>query len=114
MSLKTERIASDILKEVANIMLLEARDETLKHITLTGCEVSSDLSTSKIYYTYMGNEKLEDVKKNLEVASSYIRTVLASRIDLRHTPELRFIYDESIEYAKNIDKILNDIKENNG
>lgn len=111
MSLKTERISSDIMREVASIMEFEAKDETLKHVTITGCEVSNDLGVAKMYYTYLGDENLEDVKENLKIAAPYLRTVLASRLEIRHTPELRFIYDESIEYAKNIDKILNDIKE---
>ena len=51
MSLKTERIASDINRELASIMLLEAKDETLKHITITGVVVSSDLSYAKVYYS---------------------------------------------------------------
>lgn len=111
MSLKTERIASDILKHTSSILLLEARDETLKHVTLTGCDVSNDLSIAKIYYTYMGNEDLKSVDESLLAASPYIRTLLAKRLNIRHTPELRFIYDESIEYAKNIDEILDNIKE---
>ena len=111
MSLKTERISSDIAKELASIMLLEAKDETLKHITITGVVVSSDLSYAKVYYTYMGDEDMEAVKKNLEVAEPYLRTMLASKMkDLRKMPELRFYVDESIEYGNNIERILDDIK----
>lgn len=111
MSVKIERISSDIQKELSSIMLLEAKDETLKHITITDCEVTNDLSFANIYYTYMGDESLDDVQKNLEEASSYLRTVLASRIDLRHTPELRFAYDNSIEYGQNIERIINSLHE---
>lgn len=109
MSIKIDRISSDIQRELSSIMLLEAKDETLKHITITGCNVTNDLSYANIYYTYMGSEPIEDVKQNLEVAEPYLRTVLASKIDLRHTPELRFFYDDSIEYGQNIERILNEI-----
>lgn len=109
MSVKIDRISSEVLRELSSIMLLEAKDETLKHVTLTDCEVTNDLSFAKIYYTYMGDETLEDVKKNLEVAAPYLRTVLANRIDLRHTPELKFIYDDSVEYGQNIERIINNL-----
>ena len=110
-NIRVGRISSEILRELSSIMLLEARDETLKHITLTGCEVTNDLSYAKVYYTYMGKEKLEDVKKNLIVAEPYLRTMLASKIkDLRKMPELRFYIDESIEYGNNIENILSNIK----
>lgn len=111
MSVKINRISSDVLRELSSIMLLEAKDETLKHVTLTACEVTSDLGLARVYYTYMGDETLEAVKANLEVAAPYLRTVLANRIELRHTPELVFIYDDSIEYGQNIERILNKINE---
>lgn len=111
MSKKAERISSDILRELSKVMITIARDETLKHITLTGCEVTSDLGMAKVYYTYMGEETLDAVKANLVEAEPYLRTMLANSLDLRHTPELRFIYDNSIEYGQNIERILNKIHE---
>lgn len=110
-SVKIGRISADVLRELSSIMLLEAKDETLKHITLTGCEVTSDLGLARVYYTYMGDESLEAVKQNLEEAAPYLRTVLASRVELRHTPELKFFYDNSVEYGQNIERILNKIKQ---
>ncbi|MCR4581383.1 MAG: 30S ribosome-binding factor RbfA [Bacilli bacterium] len=110
-SIRVGRISSDVLRFLSSIMLLEAKDETLKHVTLTGCEVTNDLSYARVYYTYMGNEPMEDVQKNLEVAEPYLRTMLASKMkDLRKMPELKFIVDTSIEYGNNIEKILDDIK----
>ncbi len=111
MSVKLDRIASEISRELSSIMLLEAKDETLKHITVTGCDVTSDLGLARIFYTYMGDEALADVAKNLKEASPYLRTVLASKIDLRHTPELKFIYDDSVEYGQNIERIINKLHE---
>ncbi|MDE6292253.1 MAG: 30S ribosome-binding factor RbfA [Bacilli bacterium] len=111
MSVKIERISSDVARELSSIMLLEAKDETLKHVTVTGCVVTNDLGLARVYYTYMGEESLEDVQANLEVAAPYLRTVLASRVDLRHTPELKFIYDDSVEYGQNIERIINKIHE---
>ena len=110
-NIRVGRISSEVLRELSQIMILEARDETLKHVTLTGCEVTNDLSYAKIYYTYMGEESAEAVAENLKVAEPYLRTMLASKMkDLRKMPELRFYVDESIEYGNNIDRILDEIK----
>ncbi len=111
MSVKLERISSEIARELSSILLLEAKDETLKHITVTGCDVTSDLGLARIYYTYMGEEDLKEVEENLKEASSYLRTVLANKIDLRHTPELKFIYDDSVEYGQNIERIIQHLHE---
>ncbi len=111
-SIKQGRISSQLMRELSNIMLLEARDETLKHVTITGCEVTNDLSVARIYYTYMGEEDIKEVIKNLKVAAPYLRTVLASKItDLRKMPELRFVYDNSVEYGRHIDTIIEKIHE---
>lgn len=108
---KIARISVDIQRELSKIMITEAKDETLKHVTITGCEVTSDLGLARVYYTYMGDESLEAVAENLKVAEPYLRTVLANTIDIRHTPELRFIFDNSIEYGQNIERILNRLHE---
>lgn len=112
MSVKIDKISSEIARELSSIMLLEAKDETLKHITITGCVVTNDLSFARVYYTYMGEESLDAVAENLRVASPYLRTMLANRIDIRHTPELVFVYDKSIEYGERIESIINELHKN--
>ena len=112
-SIKQGRISSQVMREISNILLLEAKDETLKHVTVTGCEVTNDLSFAKVYYTYMGEETPEAVAENLKVAEPYLRKILADRLgeNLRHIPELRFIVDESIEYGMKIEKLIDKIHE---
>ena len=113
-NIKQGRISSQVMREVSNILLLEAKDETLRHVTVTGCEVTNDLSWARVYYTYMGEESAEAVEANLKEAAPWIRTVLADRLgeNLRHIPELRFIVDESIEYGMKIEKLIDKIHEN--
>lgn len=107
--IKTERIGSQIIKELSEIILEEAKSEILKSITITAADVTSDLGLAKIYYTYLGDYDKKEVQDELDKASSFLRTELAERMDLRHTPNLRFIFDKSIEYGTNIEKILADI-----
>lgn len=107
--IKTERIGSQIIRELSKIILEEAKSEILKTITITAADVTNDLGHAKIYYTFLGEYEKEVVQKELDGASKFLRTELAERIDIRHTPELRFIFDESIEYGANIEKILEKI-----
>ena len=109
MSLKGERVASDMQRELGNILLLEAKDEDFKHVTITDCEVTNDLSFAKIYFTTTDDR--EKVTKDLNNAAGFFRSLLAERLEIRHTPELRFIFDESIEYGQKIEKIIEKIHE---
>ena len=114
MKLKGERVASDIVKEISMLLLTEVKDEDLKNVTITSANVSNDLSFAKIYFTTLDDHKRDKVLKDINNAAGYFRSELAKRMDLRTVPELRFVYDESIEYGKKIESILEEInsKEN--
>ena len=92
---KQARVSSDIARVISEILFEEAKDELLKTITITGCRVSRDLSYAKVYFTSLLNMDHKKLEKELNEASSFIRGELAERIDLRHTPILEFVYDES-------------------
>ena len=106
-NLKGERVASDMQRELGNILLLEAKDEDFKNVTITDVEVTNDLSFAKIYFTTIDNR--EKVEKDLNNAAGFFRSMLAERLEIRHTPELRFIFDESIEYGAKIEKIIEEL-----
>lgn len=112
MKLKVERAGSEIQKVLGNIILFEAKDEDFKNVVITAVDVSNDLSYAKVYFTTIDDK--EKVVKDLNNASGYFRSLLAERLDIRHTPELKFIFDESIEYGRKIEKIIEKIhdKEN--
>ena len=112
MSLKGERVASDMQRELGNILLLDAKDEDFKHVTITACEVTNDLSFAKIYFTVL-NDRRKETEEALNNARGYIRKLLADRVEVRHTPELSFVFDESIEYGKKIEDIIEKIHEEN-
>lgn len=108
MNLKGQRVASDMKKYLGDILLTEAKDKDFKHVTITDCEVTNDLSFAKIYFTTIKNDR-KHVEDDLNKASGFFRSLLAQRLKIRHTPELRFIFDESIEYAQKIEKIIDEI-----
>lgn len=109
---KLEKIASDIMRVISEIIFNEAKDDFLKTITITGCKVSKDLSYAKVYFTSLANLDKNVIVKEANEASSFIRGELAKRLDLRHTPMIEFVYDDSISYAQNIENIIKEIKEN--
>lgn len=106
-SLKGERVSSDMQRGLCNILLLEAKDEDFKNVTITDVEVTNDLSFAKIYFTTTDNR--EKVEKDLNNAAGFFRSELSQRLDIRHTPELRFIFDESIENGQKIEKIIEEL-----
>lgn len=107
--IKLKRIASQIVKEVSDILQNEARDRLMHTITITGCDVSNDLGYAKVYFTCVLDIDKCDIERELEEASGFIRKELAERIDIRHTPKLVFKFDESVEYGNHIDNIIEKI-----
>ncbi len=110
-SIKIERLNHAIQQEISIILMREIKDEEIKFVTITGVDTTNDLSFAKVYYTVLDESKKEKTEEALKKASSFIRTKLAERIDIRHTPELKFIYDTSIAYGEHIEDIISKINE---
>ena len=108
MSVKIERLNDQIQEVISEILQKEVKNPDLKFVTITGCEVTNDLSFCKVYFTVFNKDSKETLKE-LNGASSFIRGEISKRIEIRHTPELKFIYDESIEYGRKIDAIIDKI-----
>ncbi len=111
MSIHIERLNSIFVKEISMILQTEIKDPLIKFVTVTGCEITNDLSFAKVYVTILNDKEKDKVMEALEGAKSYIRGQLSKRVEIRHTPELRFIFDESIEYGNNIEKIIKGLHE---
>lgn len=105
------RIASNIVKEISYILSYEVKDNDIKFVTVTDCKLAPDLSYAKIYITVLDDSKKETTLKALKDASGFIRKELADRVEMRHVPELEFVYDESIAYGKKIENIIEQIHE---
>ena len=110
-SIKIERLNHTIQEVISVILMREVKDENIKFVTITGVDTTSDLSFSKVYYTVLNKDKKEETKEALEKAAPFIRKCLAEKIEVRHTPELKFIYDTSIAYGEHIDNLIEQIKQ---
>ena len=103
-SIKNTRINGEVMRELSNVIRGEIKDPRIHPLTsVVAVEVAPDLKTCKAYISVLGDEKAqEDTLKGLKSAEGYIRTKLAKNINLRNTPEIRFILDQSIEYGVKI------------
>lgn len=109
MSIKIDRIASNMLREISTILMNEVKNPDIKFVTVTDCKVTNDLSFAKVYFTVLDDTKKETTLEALKSASGFIRKELAEKMEIRHIPELEFIFDESIEYGNKIEKIIEEI-----
>ena len=111
MSIKIDRIGHSLVREISYILMTEIKDEDIKFVTITDCRVTNDLSFAKVYFTVLDNNKKESTLMALKNAAGFIRRQLAERVDIRHIPELQFVFDESIDYGKKIENIIEQINE---
>ena len=107
MNTKQQRLNNQIAKFIAEIVHYEVYNPDLGFITISEVEVNPDLSLAKVYYMTSGNDKQnQKTQKALETAKGYIRNALAAKLSTRKTPELRFIYDDSLEKAQRIEELI--------
>ncbi|MDO4647405.1 MAG: 30S ribosome-binding factor RbfA [Eubacteriales bacterium] len=110
-SIKNTRINSEVQKELSEIIRSEIKDPRIHPMTsVMGVEVAPDLKTCKAFISVLGSkEEKEATIRGLSSAEGYIRRKLASGMNLRNTPEIRFILDESIEYGVTMSKMIDDL-----
>ncbi len=116
-SIKNTRINGEVLRELAGIIRGEIKDPRINPMTsVVTVEVAPDLKTCKAYISVLGDEESQkNTLAGLRSAEGYIRRELARRINLRNTPEITFVLDQSIEYgvrmSNMIDEVTKDIKD---
>ncbi len=110
MSIKTERLANLLIKEISEILMTEIKDEDIKFVTITHIDLSSDLSYAKVYFTVLNDSNKEKCIHDLNNATGFIRSELIKRkLEMRKIPSLNFIFDESIDYGNKIENIIKEI-----
>ena len=112
-SIKNTRINAEVQKELSNIIRGEIKDPRIHPMTsVMAVEVAPDLKTCKAFISVLGSEESkQSTIKGLKSAEGYICRQLAKNLNLRNTPEIRFILDESIEYGVNMSRLIDDVIE---
>ena len=115
-SIKNTRINGEVQRELSSIISRELKDPRINPMTsVVSVEVAPDLKHAKVYISVLGSdESANDTIKGLKSASAFIRGQLAKSLNLRNTPEIHFVLDQSIEYGVNMSKLIDDVVEKDG
>ena len=109
-SYRIERINETIKEILGELLLGPIKDPRVGMVTITAVRVSSDMSLAKVFYSVMGDEKSRsETRMGLESAKNFMRKSVADGLKTRNSPELRFVYDDSLDKAQAIDDALNDV-----
>lgn len=111
MSVKLDRLNNSFIEKISEIIHEQVKDKDVEFVTITDVKITNDLSFAKIYFTTLDDDR-DKVTKALNKASGFIRSVMCDKIQIRKMPELHFVYDESIEYGKDIEEKIKEIHEN--
>ena len=109
--LRVEKVQEAIQHELSNMLLLDVKDPRIKFVTVTGVELTDDMSYATIFVSMYGTEEQQEAAwKGLQKALGFMRSEIAKRIRLRFAPQLLLKKDTSFEYSARIETILNKIK----
>jgi ribosome-binding factor A len=103
---RPQRLGDLIQREVSDLVRQEVRDPRVGMITITSVDVSPDMTHAKIFFTVLEKEKLQDTLAGLKRSAGFLRAQLAKRVQMYTTPELRFVYDESVERGDRLSRLI--------
>lgn len=103
---RIDRVKEQVMRELAELVRTGLKDPRAGFITINDVEVTRDYSHATVFYTVLNADSREITAAALEHAKGFLRTELAKRIKVFRTPELHFVYDESLERGMNIDRLI--------
>ena len=107
-TVKLDRYNNAFMEQLNIIFGTEIKNPILKNVVINAVKITNDLSFAKVYFTCIDEDR-KKVLKELQESAGFLRHEIATRVDIRHTPELTFVYDESLEYAKKIEDKIKEI-----
>ncbi|HYI87851.1 MAG TPA: 30S ribosome-binding factor RbfA [Burkholderiales bacterium] len=105
---RPQKLGDLIQREVSDLIRLEVRDPRVGMITITSVDVSPDMTHAKIFFTVLEKDKLQDTLAGLKRSAGFLRAQLAKRVQMYTTPELRFVYDESVERGDRLSRLIDE------
>ncbi|MEI8055146.1 MAG: 30S ribosome-binding factor RbfA [bacterium] len=103
---RKKRIGEMIQHELASVLLCHSEQPLFVQTTITAVNVSADLAVAKVFFSVFDDSKVDEAKKALQQAAGFLRKALAHSINLRSTPRLIFIYDDSIKRGQKISALI--------
>jgi ribosome-binding factor A len=106
---RRDRIAEQIRRELAEVIQTELRDPRIGMISLTDVQVSADYAHAKVFFSSLvGSAGLDAVHAGLQHASGFLRTELGKRISIHMTPQLHFVFDQSLERGAHLSRLISE------
>ncbi|GMN89098.1 MULTISPECIES: 30S ribosome-binding factor RbfA [Francisella] len=96
---RVQRVASELQKVISLLLRTKIKDTKLATATITEIELSKDLSYAKVYYTCLDIQEAQSIAKAFEKSKGFFRSSIAKSLNLRIVPNLKFIYDKSLDYG---------------
>ena len=106
---RVDRVKEQIMRELAELVRTGLKDPRAGFITINDVEVTRDFSHASVYYTVMDDKTREISAETLENSRGYLRSELSKRISVFRTPELHFLYDESVERGLSISNMIDEV-----
>lgn len=99
-------------QEISRLITMDVKDPAVRMVSITRIKLTDDLKFATVYTSILGDEKAQKTTmQGLDRAKSFIRAEIARKTDLRVAPDLKFVHDDSAEYAQNIESIINRLKD---
>jgi ribosome-binding factor A len=110
---RSTRVAELLREVISEIIATQLRDPAIGRITITRVKLSDDLKNARIYFSVLGDaQQRRNTAEGLKRAARFIRAETAHKINLRHAPDLQFLYDDTLDYVENIENLIKKIHEN--
>ena len=104
---RKDRVAEQVRRELADLIRTQLKDPRVGMISITDVEVTADYAHAKVFFsTLAGSEKLQEVMTGLQKASGFLRRELGKRISIHMTPQLHFVFDQSLERGADLSKLI--------
>jgi ribosome-binding factor A len=111
---RTDRVSAQLRRELGTIVHAIVREHGLPSVSVSDVEVSRDMAHAKVFFTALQQERSREALKGLKELAPEIRHALSRAVKLRHTPELHFQYDDSVDRGERIDTLLRDLGTDHG
>mgnify|MGYP002779939496 CR=1 FL=1 len=108
---RTDRVSAQLRRELGAIVHAMVREHALPSVSVSDVEVTRDLAHAKVFFTALQQERAKEALTGLKALVPEIRRALSLAVRMRHTPELHFVYDDSVDRGERIDTLLREVGE---
>lgn len=108
---RAKRVSGHIHKALTDILRRDIKDPRISMVTITRVKMTNDLRIARIYFALTGSKKtIEEAQEGFNSARGYLKRTLAQQLGLRYMPDIEFFYDDSFDYASQINELLRSLK----